>query len=61
VKFMPNVKCFNCYRSSLEIFRFILIVGLEESIVNAPLVSLYSKNTNDAKSEVMLKQLIRDL
>jgi hypothetical protein len=39
-------------------FRFILIVGLEKSIVNTPLVSLYSKNTNDAKSEVRLKQLI---
>jgi hypothetical protein len=36
-------------------------VGVEESIVNAPLVSLQSKNTNNAKSEVSFKQLIRDL
>jgi hypothetical protein len=33
-------------------------VGFEESIVNAPLVSLQSKNT---KSEIRFKQLIRDL
>jgi hypothetical protein len=33
-------------------FKFILKVGVEESIVNAPLVSLQSKNTNNAKSEV---------
>jgi hypothetical protein len=38
---------------------FILNVGVEESIVNAPLVSLQSKNTNNAKSEVRFKQLIR--
>jgi DNA phosphorothioation-dependent restriction protein DptG len=31
------------------------------SIVNAPLVSLQSKNTNNAKSEVRFKQLIRDV
>jgi hypothetical protein len=30
-------------------------VGVEESIVNAPLVSLQSKNTNNAKSEVRFK------
>jgi hypothetical protein len=30
--------------------KFILKVGVEESIVNAPLVSLQSKNTNSAKS-----------
>jgi hypothetical protein len=29
--------------------------------VNAPLVSLQSKNTNRAKSEVKFKQLIRDV
>jgi hypothetical protein len=29
--------------------------------MNAPLVSLQSKNTNNAKSEVRFKQLIRDL
>jgi hypothetical protein len=36
-------------------------VGIEESIVNALLVSLQSKNTNNNKSEVSFKQLIRDL
>jgi hypothetical protein len=41
-------------------FKFILIVGVEESIVNAPLVSLQNKNTNNAKSEVRFKELIRD-
>jgi hypothetical protein len=30
-------------------FKFILKVGVEESIVNAPLVSLRGKNTNNAK------------
>jgi hypothetical protein len=39
--------------------KFILKVGVEESIVNAPLVSLQSKNTNNSKSEVRFKQLIR--
>jgi hypothetical protein len=33
---------------------------VEESIVNAPLVSLQSENRNNAKSEVRFKQLIRD-
>jgi hypothetical protein len=41
-------------------FKLILKVGVEESIVNAPLVSLRSKNTNKAKSKVRFK-LIRDL
>jgi hypothetical protein len=50
--------CNNYHRCS---FKFILKVGVEESIVNAPLVSLPSKNTNNAKSEVRFKQLIRDL
>jgi hypothetical protein len=36
-------------------------VGLEESIVNAPLVSLENKNTNNPESEVRFKQLILDL
>jgi hypothetical protein len=40
-------------------FNFILKVGVEESIVNAPFVTLQSKNTNNAKSKVRLKQLIR--
>jgi hypothetical protein len=39
------------------LFKFILKVGVEESIVNAPLV-LQSKNTKNAKSEVRFKQLI---
>jgi hypothetical protein len=38
-----------------------LKVGVEESIVNAPLVSLQSKNINNAKSEVSFTQLIRRL
>jgi hypothetical protein len=42
-------------------FKFILKVGVEESIVNAPLGRLQSKNTNNAKSEVRFKQLIRGL
>jgi hypothetical protein len=42
-------------------FKFLLKVGLEESVVNAPLVNLHSKNTNNAKSEVKFKQLICDL
>jgi hypothetical protein len=33
---------------------------LQKKIVNAALVSLQSKNTNNAKSEVRFKQLIRD-
>jgi hypothetical protein len=41
--------------------KFILKVGVEESIVNAPLVSLQSKNTNNGKSKVKFNQLIRDL
>jgi hypothetical protein len=36
---------------------FILQIGVEESIVNIP---LQNKNTNNAKSEVRFKQLIRD-
>jgi hypothetical protein len=42
-------------------FKYLLKVGVEESIVNAPLVSLQYKNINKAKSEVKFKQLIRDL
>jgi hypothetical protein len=38
------------------LFEFILKVGVEESIVNAPIVSLQSENTNNAKSEVRFKQ-----
>jgi hypothetical protein len=39
-------------------FKFLLKAGDEESIVNAPRVRLQSTNTNKAKSEVRLKQLI---
>jgi hypothetical protein len=42
-------------------FKFLLKVGIEELIVNAPLVNLQSKTTNNEKSEVGFKQLIRDL
>jgi hypothetical protein len=42
-------------------FKFILKVDVEESIVNATLVRLQTKNTPNAKSEVVFKQLIRDL
>jgi hypothetical protein len=35
-------------------------VVVEESSVNAPLVSLHTKNTNDAQSEARFKQLIHD-
>jgi hypothetical protein len=43
------------------LFKFLFKIGVEESIMNAPLVSLQGKNTNNAKSEVRFKQLIRDL
>jgi hypothetical protein len=39
---------------------FLLKVGVEESILNAPLFSLQNKNTNNAKSEVSFKQVIRN-
>jgi hypothetical protein len=55
--FYPKLKMKNIGST----FKFILKVGVEESIVNAPLVSLHSKNTNNAKSEVKYKQLIRGL
>jgi hypothetical protein len=41
--------------------KFLLKLGFEESIVNAPLVSLQSKNTNNAKNEVRFKRLLHDL
>jgi hypothetical protein len=34
------------------LFKFLLKFDVEESIVNAPLVSLQIKNTNNAKSEL---------
>jgi hypothetical protein len=40
-------------------FKFSLKVGVEESIVNVPCVSLQNKNTNNAISEVGFKQLIQ--
>jgi hypothetical protein len=42
-------------------FKFILKVGVEESIVNEPLVSLHSKTQTNAISKVRFTQLIRDL
>jgi hypothetical protein len=41
--------------------KLVVEVGVEESVVNAPLLRLQSKNTNNAKSKVRFKQLIRDL
>jgi hypothetical protein len=41
--------------SGVHLIKFLLKVGVEESIVNAPLVS------HNAKSEVRFKQQIRDL
>jgi hypothetical protein len=40
LKFKKTIECS---------FKFLLYVALEESIVNAPLISLQSKKTNDAK------------
>jgi hypothetical protein len=40
--------------------QYFLKAGVEESIVNGPLVNQQSKNTDNAKSEVRFKQLIRD-
>jgi hypothetical protein len=40
---------------------FLFKVGVEETIVNAPLVSLLSEKTTNAKYEVRFKQLIHDL
>jgi hypothetical protein len=64
------VKCSNTGGSNESILKFNNICSnisgvhlnfsVEESIVNAPLVNLQSKNTIDAKSEVRFKQLIRD-
>jgi hypothetical protein len=42
----------NRINNSTKQIKFILKVGVEESIVNTPLVSLQSKNANNAKSEV---------
>jgi hypothetical protein len=44
----------------LAIVPNVSVCRVEELIVNASLVSLQSKNTNNAKSEVRFKQLIRD-
>jgi hypothetical protein len=40
-------------------FKFISKVGVGETIVNTPLVHLQSKNTNNEKSEVRFRQLVR--
>jgi hypothetical protein len=44
----------NSYDSTGCSFKFILKVGIEESIVNAPLVRLQSKNTNKSKVRLAL-------
>jgi hypothetical protein len=55
-----NINVFVLIVSLYRMFiKFILKVDVEESIVNAPLISLKNKNTNNAKSEVRFKQLIR--
>jgi hypothetical protein len=46
---------------SISFISGVHLVEAKESIVNAPLVNLQSKNTNNAKSEVRCKHLIRDL
>jgi hypothetical protein len=53
------IKCGSPFLTS-GIHLFLLKVDVEESIVNAPLVSLQSKNTNKAKSEVRFKELVCD-
>jgi hypothetical protein len=56
------MQLFYFFTVRLECFlKFRLKVDVEGSIVNVPLVSLQSKNINNAKSEVNFKQLIRDL
>jgi hypothetical protein len=44
---------------SISFISGVHLVKVDESIVNAPLVNLHSKNTNNAKSEVRCKHLIR--
>jgi hypothetical protein len=48
-------------RKKFRSFKFILKAGVEESPANAPLLSLHTKKTHNAKSEVKFKLLIRDL
>jgi hypothetical protein len=55
-----TIQFFKHYENIVCSFKFLLKVAVQESIVNAPLVSLQSKNTSNAKSEVRFKQLIRD-
>jgi hypothetical protein len=52
----PNYFFKNIGRS----FKFLLKVGVEKLIVNAPLAPLQIKNTNNTRSEVRFKQLIHD-
>jgi hypothetical protein len=52
----PNYFFKNIRRS----FKFLLKVGVEKLIVNAPLARLQIKNTNNTRSEVRFKQLIHD-
>jgi hypothetical protein len=55
-----TIQFFKHYENIVCSFKFLLKVAVQESIVNAPLVSLQSKNKSNAKSEVRFKQLIRD-
>jgi hypothetical protein len=59
IKIFISLRSLDCYIGCS--FKCLLKVGVKESIVNAPFVSLQSKNTNNAKSGVRFKQLIRDL
>jgi hypothetical protein len=45
---------FNHWMKQMILSQVIDESGVEKSIVNGPLVSLHSKNTNNAKSEVRL-------
>jgi hypothetical protein len=59
-----NICNFQKCSSFLVFFRekvFEICFCVDESIVNAPLLSLQSKNIKDAKSEVRFKQLMRDV
>jgi hypothetical protein len=49
------------FRKVIKVPSLFLLSDVEEWIVNAPLVSLHTKNTDNAKSEVRFEQLICDL
>jgi hypothetical protein len=55
-KVVKGIRVVSCLKYIGYLFKYLLKVGVEGSIVNAPLVSLQSKNTNNAKwLEVRLK------